>query len=453
VVFESFTDTTSQTDDWVGIVFTSTSTNSSLDHVVIRNAQVGVETHVPITITNSRFEDCEIGVEAWDDVTIRGSTITDVEDYGVWIREGSGTLVADSILSSGAYGVAAYPDTSTDVTSVSLRDCVVSDNDGYGVWSWGATTSSTLRQCDIYDNDVAGLTFAANHTADVESCLVHNNNIGLSQAVGTAAIDFKFVTFEGNTTGVNAYSSNAVSLEADTLRDNTVGLYCYSASPSVKNGNYVRGNDEGIKCDQYSNAVVESTTVWFNDVGVVSLNGSNPDLGHESGGSSEGYNSFVSSTTYHVENRDTNVTVMAEENWWKYATGPDTSKVHGPVDFIPWLGTAPSLVPESRPGPEVVDLTRYPLRYELSYNYPNPFNPVTSVRYEVPPPGGPVTVSIFNVQGKLIRTLVEGTRRPGVYRLQWDGIDRTGAQVASGVYFLRMQAVGYQSVKKIVLIK
>ena len=150
---------------------------------------------------------------------------------------------------------------------------------------------------------------------------------------------------------------------------------------------------------------------------------------------------------------DTTVTIKAEKNWWKYATGPPPSKIYGSVDYVPWLGTAPSLVPPVLPKPEVVDLNRFPVRYELSYNYPNPFNPVTSVRYEVPAPGGPVTVAVYNVQGKLIRTLVQGVRPPGVYRLQWDGIDRTGVQVASGVYFLRMQAVGFESVKKIVLIK
>ena len=453
VVFESFTDTTGLADDWVGIVFKSTSTNSVFEHVVVRNAQVGVEAHVPLTIESSRFEDCEIGVEAWDDVTIRNSTIADVVDYGVWVREGAGTLIADTIRASSAYGVAAYPDTSTDSTSISLRDCVIEDNATYGVWSYGANTSSTLRECDIFESDVAGIALAVNHLADVESCLVHDNATGLLHAVGSNALNFNYVTFEDNTTGVSTTSSSSLLMEADTLRDNTVGLYCYAASPSVKSGNYVRGNDEGIKCDQSSNAVVESTTVWFNDVGIVALNGSNPDLGHETGGSSVGYNSFVNNTTYHIENKDTTVTISAEDDWWKYSTGPDTSKVYGHVDYVPWLGTAPSLVPGAGPEPEVVDLGRFPVRYDLSYNYPNPFNPVTSVRYEVPPPGGPVNVAIYNVQGKLIRTLVDGTRSAGVYRLQWDGIDRRGNQVASGVYFLRMQAVGFENVKKIVLVK
>lgn len=85
-------------------------------------------------------------------------------------------------------------------------------------------------------------------------------------------------------------------------------------------------------------------------------------------------------------------------------------------------------------------------------NYPNPFNPTTTVRVVVPEKGL-VDAAIYDVQGRLVRTLDRGMRNPGALFLTWDGHSNTGNAVGSGVYFLRVQAGSNVATRKIVLLK
>ncbi|MCK4404175.1 MAG: T9SS type A sorting domain-containing protein, partial [candidate division Zixibacteria bacterium] len=92
----------------------------------------------------------------------------------------------------------------------------------------------------------------------------------------------------------------------------------------------------------------------------------------------------------------------------------------------------------------------------LSANYPNPFNPVTRIQYTV---GGsqthplPVTLRVYNVLGQVVRTLVNERKERGTYEVIWDGKDESGDEVASGVYFYKLQAEGFSQTKKMVMMK
>ncbi len=84
---------------------------------------------------------------------------------------------------------------------------------------------------------------------------------------------------------------------------------------------------------------------------------------------------------------------------------------------------------------------------------PNPFNPATTIRYDVPPPGGLVTIRVYDVAGRLVRTLVDGVQTPGEKKVTWYGLDDRKVRAASGVYFCRMTAPGFERTKKLVLIE
>jgi beta-glucanase (GH16 family) len=85
--------------------------------------------------------------------------------------------------------------------------------------------------------------------------------------------------------------------------------------------------------------------------------------------------------------------------------------------------------------------------------YPNPFNPATTIRYDVQE-DVPVTLAIYDVAGKRIRTLVdEQSSDAGRYELTWDGRDQRGQVVASGVYFYRLDAGGFSETRRMVLLK
>jgi len=89
----------------------------------------------------------------------------------------------------------------------------------------------------------------------------------------------------------------------------------------------------------------------------------------------------------------------------------------------------------------------------LEQNTPNPFNPSTTISYDVLDPGR-VRIDIFDVSGRFVRTLVNEPRVAGTYRAAWDGTDDAGALVTSGVYFYRLSMDGVPvTTRKMTLLK
>jgi len=94
-----------------------------------------------------------------------------------------------------------------------------------------------------------------------------------------------------------------------------------------------------------------------------------------------------------------------------------------------------------------------PQSYVLSVsNYPNPFNPRTTVRYTVPSRGH-VTVAVYDVHGAYVVRLFDGERTAGAYSIEWDGRSADGAPVASGLYFARIEEDNVVRTKKMALLK
>jgi hypothetical protein len=93
-----------------------------------------------------------------------------------------------------------------------------------------------------------------------------------------------------------------------------------------------------------------------------------------------------------------------------------------------------------------------PLTHVLRGASPNPFNPVTKVVYGLPSDQH-VALRVYNVAGKLVRVLQDGPKDAGYHVAVWDGRDGRGEAVASGVYFARMEAEGFEASAKMVLIK
>ncbi len=92
------------------------------------------------------------------------------------------------------------------------------------------------------------------------------------------------------------------------------------------------------------------------------------------------------------------------------------------------------------------------LRNELFQNYPNPFNPSTTIEYMVGEES-PVEITIFNVKGQRIRTLLRDIKSPGRYSMHWDGRNDRGVTVSTGMYFYRLRIGSYSAVKKMLLLR
>jgi hypothetical protein len=93
-----------------------------------------------------------------------------------------------------------------------------------------------------------------------------------------------------------------------------------------------------------------------------------------------------------------------------------------------------------------------PRTFELSDNYPNPFNPSTMINYGVPK-NGTVSLIVYNILGQRVRTLVNAPMTAGRYSIAWDGRNEAGSVLSSGVYFYRLQAGATALVKKMLLLK
>jgi hypothetical protein len=94
-----------------------------------------------------------------------------------------------------------------------------------------------------------------------------------------------------------------------------------------------------------------------------------------------------------------------------------------------------------------------PTQYRLEPNYPNPFNPFTTINFSVPQKGN-VELVVSNMLGQHVRTLVNGDLSAGTYRAQWDGKDDNSVSVGSGVYFYQLRGgSNFVETKKMILIK
>jgi predicted outer membrane repeat protein len=94
-----------------------------------------------------------------------------------------------------------------------------------------------------------------------------------------------------------------------------------------------------------------------------------------------------------------------------------------------------------------------PLHVRLTENFPNPFNPGTTIQYDLPSPGGHVSLIIYDVLGRAVRTLVDSEIKAGRYEAYWDGKDNAGRVAPSGIYFFRLETPQGVRQRKAVLLK
>jgi hypothetical protein len=107
-------------------------------------------------------------------------------------------------------------------------------------------------------------------------------------------------------------------------------------------------------------------------------------------------------------------------------------------------------------GPGLASAPTLPKSYAMLQNFPNPFNPQTAVRYDVPGSAGEgvkVSLRVYTVRGRLVRTLVDEIKEPGRYITYWDGRGESGRELGSGVYLYLMQAGDYTSARKMLLVR
>jgi len=170
-------------------------------------------------------------------------------------------------------------------------------------------------------------------------------------------------------------------------------------------------------------------------------------------------NSKTDNTAYDIHNESPQVDVDATNNWWGYASGPfhptlnpngEGNQVSDHVLFDPWLQQAPDPLvtavekPFHRGDPIGDEL---PTDFDLHPGYPNPFNPVTTIEYDVAAQSF-VSIQVVDALGRVVATLVDREMAPGHYSAKWNA-----ERVPSGIYIVRLTTGEIMRSQTIVLLK
>ncbi|NIR52189.1 T9SS type A sorting domain-containing protein [candidate division KSB1 bacterium] len=89
----------------------------------------------------------------------------------------------------------------------------------------------------------------------------------------------------------------------------------------------------------------------------------------------------------------------------------------------------------------------------MSENYPNPFNPTTTLRFTVANKAQRVILIIYDILGRVVRVLADEILSAGEHRVQWDGKNQKGIQVANGTYVYKLKAENFVDARKMILLK
>ncbi len=128
----------------------------------------------------------------------------------------------------------------------------------------------------------------------------------------------------------------------------------------------------------------------------------------------------------------------------------DPTRVHAAVDDVRLL--IPASIATSVDGASEEAPGTAPMVYRLEENRPNPFNPVTRIAYELPR-RSPVTLEVFDVTGRLVKTLVSKVQATGRHEVMWNGTNDAGRSVSSGLYFYKLESNTFSKTRKMMLVK
>ena len=247
---------------------------------------------------------------------------------------------------------------------------------------------------------------------------------------------------------IGAYASDVYVVEATTLADSTSdndAVMTYRIIANMDEGNYESDPASGYSVDNIAPGLVAGLQANVSD-GVVNLS----------------WNvSEANDLSHYVVYRGNSPDFTADEG---SMIGETTDP--GFADDVTELGDYYYVVTavdihenESDPSDAVnvtllslVDVHGLPEEYALHQNYPNPFNPTTTLRYDLPE-DATVSVVIYDMMGRQVRTLVSGQASAGYHSTMWNATNDLGYSVSAGVYIYTIQAGQYRDVKKMILLK
>jgi hypothetical protein len=373
------------------------------------------------TIQNCKVSDARYGIRSHRTITMRNVDVTNCFPCGVYLYE-------DSVSTN---------ESTLDKCNISYND----STDATGLWIWHCDSSAiVVDSCDINYND-RGIWVANSSPEITYSNMKHNKGDGL--VIARYETQFKpdptisWCKIENNEEDGVYFKMAEGYVEYTSIKNNdTRGIYCWHnlSRPYIYRSK-ITGNPTGIR-------------TFYSD----------PKIGDTAKTDSTGYNT-IDNEDYNLYNGYGMVpppVIKAENCYWGQSP-PDTTKfnryVSGEenkiyVDYNPYLASDPvTYLARSADG------TRIPTSVYLYQNFPNPLigGRVTQIRYSLPR-REKVTIRVYDVSGRRIRTLIDKVQQAGHHYVSWNGLNERGNEVAPGVYFYQMRVGAKIMSKKTVLL-
>jgi parallel beta-helix repeat protein len=426
--------------DWEGM-YTMLSTNSiSLDFAQISYGNYGFYgweylSYAPgsIDITDCRFTNLKsAGVDlAYPSINtatqITNCYFENCGSYGIRIRKDilsndlDVIIEADTVLNC-QYGICYFGNSNLGYTKIpSISNCVIQRTvpttvDGYGIFISSFSAANPFVSPRIESDSIVGFYGGINLSSVNSNCKIVANKVK-------------------NNSDYGIYLKNA---SPDIFQSTPEGI------PNVFNSSYV-----GMYCDKSSSPYVRSTKIKENIYrGVLVDAATPPDFGTASSHGGNSIHTEIGLMTF----ADMHYTVALPQlnavgNWWgEYP--PNRSEIIGNIKYSDALESDPLPGYEKREA-RFVDL---PDGHGLGQNFPNPFNPITTLSFYLAAPGF-ASLKIYNLNGQLVNTLVSDQMGSGEHTVIWDSKNSAGQEVSSGIYFYILDTDYGRASKKMILLR
>lgn len=423
-------------DDWEGIYTERASSSISMDFARVSYCNYGLR-----------------GVEYYSytpgSIDIDHCRFTTIDKTGIYLVYPSSTSPA-SITNSyfngcGSYGIRITKDILSNSLDVQIDadtifDCV------YGISFTGNSNSSYTKIPEI-ENCILEMTSPPTYSTGISISSYSPSSPLVSPLIQSNSIS-------GFKTGINLASVNShCEIIANDLDENTTyGISMKYSSPKIKASlsgvpNVIDHSNTGIYCASSSPYVRTTKVKNCTYRSVYADASSRPNFGDQLVG---GGNSFSTTAVPPIGYADMEYTgtiqIAAVANWWgEYP--PKPNQIIGNIDYSGALTSDP-LSGWKIDQPVVL----VPSAFRLGQNYPNPFNPSTEISFALPE-DGIVSLKIFNVNGQLIRTLVDGSMTAGEHTVIWNGQNAKFEAVTSGIYFYVLESNGNRDGKSMTLLR
>lgn len=368
----------------------------------------------------------------------RDSSVVSIQDF-----EPEGTELVGFSITNGL-GTGDWPNVRGGGIHVALvakphiRYCYIYDNESVGASNRGGgiylvSDDVRISNCKIYNNTAdlgAGITVGnGSDNTIIDSCEVFNNDrSGVVVGYSFGITMRRTLIYNNQLSGFRSFATNPTHMIHCTIVDNRGAGLVHSASGDndtlYVSNSIVYGNDLPVD--------IEDDTLVFVRYSII-----------EDG----------DGRLWFGEGSTSQAPVFESESWIPAENSP---AVDGgdPLSLLDPDNTRADIgaIYRNQETTSVFEPFIQPAGFDLFNNYPNPFNPGTTIGYSLDRPSQ-VDLKIYDALGRFVKTLASGIKSPGEHKISWDGRDSLGRQVSSGIYYYRIRTQGSELTRQMLLVR